>query len=143
MIETSAAYALASWQHFDDTVSDELLRAVAGAFALVAAADGNIARSEVDRFASLMAEHSDRFSGLDYAVAEQVFRDICNAIISDPEAGKVRALACLEAIRGKPTDQELARSAAEIALAADGKDLNSEHVALQAVCDALGLPPRI
>ena len=90
-IDERAAYALASWRHFDETVSDELLRAVTGAFALVAAADGDLAVSEVDRFLALLHEHETVFRPLSFAELEHVFRDICGAIISDPEQGWQRA----------------------------------------------------
>ena len=48
--DESVAYALAAWNRFEDSVSDGLLRAVAGAFVLVAAADGELSRAEADRF---------------------------------------------------------------------------------------------
>jgi tellurite resistance protein len=142
MIEENAAYALASWKHFDDSVSGELLRAVTGAFALTAASDGDLAVNEVDRFMGLLHEQAHRFSGLDFAEVEHVFRDICGALMSDPAVGRQHALECVGSVARNVQQAELVRSAAEIALAADGRDLNSEHTALNAICEALGLRPR-
>ena len=38
-LDESMAYALATWARFDEAITDDLLRAVCGAFAIVAAAD--------------------------------------------------------------------------------------------------------
>jgi hypothetical protein len=39
-LDESTAYALATWARFDAAITDTLLRAVCGAFAIVATADG-------------------------------------------------------------------------------------------------------
>jgi tellurite resistance protein len=138
-IDERAAYAQASWRHFDETVSDELLRAVTGAFALVAAADGDLAAAEVDRFMALLQEHAAVFSQLDFAELEHVFRDICGAIISDPEQGWQRALECVLLVRNNTDHVNLVRSAAQIAMAADAREADSEQKVLSVIDRALGV----
>ena len=140
-IDERAAYALASWRHFDETVSDELLRAVTGAFALVAAADGDLAVSEVDRFLALLHEHETVFRPLSFAELEHVFRDICGAIISDPEQGWQRALECVLLVRKNANHVKLVRSAATIAMAADDREAASEQKVLSVIDRALGVAP--
>lgn len=142
MIEEDVAYALVSWKHFEESVSGDLLRAVTGAFALVATADSEMTDSEVDRFVELLHQHAGRFRGLDFAEVERVFRDICGAMMSDPEDGFRLAIDTVNLVAHNEKYAELVRSAAEIALAADKRDLTSEHVALDAICKALGLRPR-
>lgn len=141
MIEENVAYALASWKHFDESVTGDLLRAVTAAFSLVAVGDGEMSGSEVDRFMELLHKQADRFSGLDFAEVEHVFRDICGALITDPTAGFQCALSCIGRVANNREYAELVRSAAEIALAADNRDLNAEHVALETICRTLGLEP--
>ena len=142
MLEENVAYALASWKHFEDSITNDLLRAVTGGFALVAAADGEMAASEVDRFMKLLHDHADRFIGLDFIEVERVFRDICSAILSDPSTGRQHALDCIALVALNTKHAELVRSAAEIALAADKRDLTAEHPALDAICMTLALSPR-
>ena len=108
--EEEAAYALASWGRFDAAVSDELLRAVTSAFALVAVADGDLAKSEIDRFVGLLKERSDVLEPLDIDQVERRFRDICGALLTNPPVGRRRALAYIAAVARSAVDCAAATS---------------------------------
>jgi tellurite resistance protein len=138
--EESVAYAIATWARFDDSVSGELLRALCSAFALVAAADGELSRAEVDRFVGVLRSKADVFSAVDFDEIEAAFRDLAEAIVADPEDGKRLALGHLTQIKEDPPEQrELVRAGAEIAAAADGRARPAEARALREIRQALGL----
>jgi tellurite resistance protein len=137
--EESVAYAIATWARFDDSVSGELLRALCSAFALVAAADGELSRAEVDRFVGVLRSKADLFCAVDFDELETAFRDLAEAMISDPEDGKRLALGHLTQIKGEPAHCELVRAGAEIAAAADGRARPAEARALREIRRALGL----
>ncbi|MBW1876310.1 MAG: tellurite resistance TerB family protein [Deltaproteobacteria bacterium] len=139
--DESMAYAIATWARFDAGVSDDLLRALAAAFALVAVADGELAKSEADEFVELLRSKSDVFSSVDFDALELVFRDLTDALIGDPEQGRVRACDCIARMKGDPAKCELVRSGAAIAVAADGHVRAPEQAAMQEICAALGLEP--
>ena len=140
--EDQTIYALASWRRFDAEVSDQLLRAVTAAFALVAVADGDLATSEVDRFVPLLKERSSELQPLEIERVEGLFRDICGALLTDPATGRQSALAYIANVAGNDVECELVRAAAEIAVAADNRELVSERVLLTEICDTLGIPAR-
>ena len=117
--EESVAYALAAWSRFDESVPDGLLRAVSGAFVLVAAADGELSRAEAVRFMDVLRSKSEVFIGLDFRALENTFGDLADAIFADPEDGKRLALDCVARVRGVPRHAELVMSAAQIAADAD------------------------
>lgn len=133
------AYAIATWARFDATVSGDLLRALSGAFALVAAADGELARSEVSAFVELLRSKADVLSGIDFNALEVAFRDLAESLIADPEGGRLQALDCVARVKGNAAECELVRSGAEIAIAADGRARTEEQEALEEICKALGL----
>jgi tellurite resistance protein len=140
--EEEAAYALASWGRFDASITDQLVLAITSAFVLVAVADGDLASSEIDRFTVLLRAHADVLAPLDIERVDRLFRDLGGALLSEPTAGRQRALACIAAVQGNAVHCELVRSAAEIALAADNRELAAEHEVLGEICKALGIPPR-
>lgn len=72
--DESVAYALAAWNRFDQSVPDGLLRAVSGAFVLVAAADGELSRSEAVRFFEVLRSKADAFSAIDFRELENFWR---------------------------------------------------------------------
>lgn len=117
--EESVAYALAAWNRFDESVSDGLLRAVSGAFVLVAAADGELSRAEAVRFMDVLRSKSDTFSAIDFRALENTFGDLADAMFADPEDGKRLALDCVARVRGVPRHAELVMTAAQIAADAD------------------------
>lgn len=133
------AYAVAAWARFNSEVSDDLLRALSGAFALVAAADGELATSEVDGFITLLREKESVFSNLDFDALEGNFRELADALIANPDDGRLRALDCVAGVRGDAAKSELVRSAAQIALAADGRVRGPEEAAVREVSRVLGL----
>lgn len=133
------AYAIATWGRFNAAVSGDLLRALSGAFALVAAADGELARSEVAAFLELLRSKADVFSGVDFNALEITFRDLTDSLIADPEGGLLQALECVARVKGNAEQCALVRSGAEIAIAADGRARAQESTALRQICQALGL----
>lgn len=133
------AFANATWARFDEEVSDDLLRALCAAFALVSAADGNVSQSEIDRFSTILADAADRFPGLDLAKIDSLFPQLGQALLSDPEDGRRHLLAEVAQVRDDPQKRDLVRAAAFIALAADGRTLESEKRVLQEIGGALGL----
>ena len=137
--DESVAYALAAWNRFDQTVPDGLLRAVSGAFVLVAAADGELSRSEAVRFFEVLRSKADAFSAIDFRELEKIFGDLVDAMFADPEDGKRLALQFVARVKGIPEHAELVKSAAEIAAAADGRLESVEESVLREVCLALGL----
>jgi tellurite resistance protein len=137
--DESMAYAVATWVRFNAVVSDDLLRAVSAAFALVAAADGELANSEVDGFVELLRSKSDIFASIDFDSLELAFRDLADSLIADPEQGRARACECIARMKGDAKRCELVRSAAAIAVAADGLVRAPEEAAMQNICVALGL----
>ena len=139
--DESVAYAIATWARFNANVSDDLLRALSAAFALVAAADGELATSEVDEFVELLRSKADVFSGIDFNALEVAFRDLSESLIADPEQGRMRASDCIARMKGDADRCELVRSGAAIALAADGHVRAPEQAAMQDICAALGLEP--
>ncbi len=140
--EDEAVYALASWGRFDEAVSDELLRAVTSAFALVAVADGDLAKSEIDRFVLLLRERSNALQPLDIERVEGQFRDVCSALLTDPSTGRQRALAYIANVAGNGVECELVRAAAEIAVAADNRELVAEQDLLREICETMGIAAR-
>ena len=133
------AYAVAAWARFNAEVSGDLLRALSGAFALVAAADGELATSEVDGFLALLREKESVFPNLDFDALEGSFRELADALIANPDDGRLRCLDCVAGVRGDATQSELVRSAAAIALAADGRVRAPEEAAVAEITRVLGL----
>ncbi|HSN84896.1 MAG TPA: TerB family tellurite resistance protein [Polyangiales bacterium] len=136
--EESVAYALAAWNRFDETISDGLLRAVSGAFVLVAAADGELSRTEAERFFEVLQSESEVFSAIDFRQLRKTFGDLADAMFADPEDGKRLALECVARVKGVPAHAELVKSAAQIAAAADGRLEKVEESAMQEIRRALG-----
>lgn len=139
-IDDGSAYAEASWARFDDEVSDDLLRAVCAAFALVSAADGSVSVSEIERFAKVLAESARAFPKLDLDKVDGPFRQLCQALLSDPEPGRRHVLAEVAVVKDDRLKAALVYEAARIAIEADGRTLASEKTALAEIGDALGLP---
>ena len=142
VFKEEAAYAIASWRRFDSTITDDLVRAITSAFVIVAVADGDLAQSEIDRFILLIREQENVLVPLDIDRVDLLLRDISTAILSDPAAGRSRALEFIAAVEGNAIHCELVRSAAEIAVAADSRELTSEKEVLQEICKAMGITMR-
>ena len=138
-LDESVAYALAAWNRFDENVTHGLLRAVAGAFVLVAATDGELSRSEAERFLDVLKSRSEAFSALDFGALETTFGDLAEAMFADPEDGKRLALEYVARVRGVPSHAELVMSAAHIAADADGRLQSSEQAVIGDIRQVLGL----
>src|SRR5690242_11521745 len=115
-LDEATAYAMVTWSRFDEAITDDLLRAVCGAFAIVAAADGDVAETEIRGFLDVIREKAEVFPRLDLAVVERLFRDLTMALLSDPEGGRQHVLAEIARVRERPKERELVRSAAQIAV---------------------------
>ena len=79
------AYAQASWSRFEQEVSDDLLRALCAAFAVVATADGHLDERESRRFLGVLRSNLGKLPKLDLPRLEQLFVDLSEALRSDPE----------------------------------------------------------
>ncbi|MFW5876567.1 MAG: TerB family tellurite resistance protein [Myxococcota bacterium] len=141
-LDEAQAQAIATWSRFDADVTDELLRAVAGAFAAIACADGELAQSEVDRFVETVIS-SDALPKVDAGRLEASFRDLCQAIFTDFEEGRRRALDAVERVKGDPQKAELVVRAGQIAVVADERLQPPEETALREICERLGLDPEL
>lgn len=137
--DETVAYALAAWKRFDENVSGDLVRAVAGAFALVAACDGELSASEADRFLEVLGAKADHLSALDFGALSRTFRDLSEAMISDPVSGKQLALANVARVKGSRKYAELVSGAARIAASADGRIEVVEEKVMGDIQNALGL----
>ncbi len=140
--EEAAAYALTSWRRFESEVTDDVARAITSAFVLVAVADGDLAQSEIDRFILLMLDRENLLRTLGIDNFDMMFRDIGAAILSDPIACRRRALDLIAAVKADATHCELVRAAAEIAIAADNRELASEQEVMEQICKAMGIAVR-
>jgi tellurite resistance protein len=139
--EVEALYAAAAWKRFDDEISDELLRAVTSAFALIAVADGDLAEAEDAGFLSVLRDHPKLFPQLSFKELDIKFKDVCSALLSDPDAGRQHALQEIAAVRGDPAECDLVYSAAQIAMAADNRGIVEESVLLTEICHTLDIAP--
>ena len=137
--DEAVAYALAAWKRFDENVSGDLVRAVAGACVLVAACDGELSASEADRFLEALGAKADHLSALDFGALSRTFRDLSEAMISDPVDGKKLALANVARVKGTREYAELVSGAARIAASADGRIEMVEEKVMDDIQNALGL----
>ena len=143
-IEKETAYAIASWQRFNSEITDNVARAITSAFVLVAVADGDgdLGDSEIDRFISLIRDQESVLAPLNLDRIEALFRNIGGAILSDPIAERSQALDIIATVKANATHCELVRSAAEIAILADNRELASEQEVMKQICEALEIDAR-
>ncbi|MEM1436234.1 MAG: hypothetical protein AAGG11_19440 [Pseudomonadota bacterium] len=135
----AAVYAEAAWQRFEAEIDDRLLRAVTGAFALIVAADGDLAAEEADRFLVMMHGRARLFPGLNFDAVAAVYRDLTSALLSDPEGGRAHALDSVAAVKDVAQHCELVLAAARIALSADHEERPAELSVLEDIRAALAL----
>ena len=62
--------------------------------------------------------------------------------MSDPHAGRAHALELIAAVKTNEIYCELVRSAAEIAILADNRELDSEKEVLEIICDTMNIATR-
>ena len=84
-------------------------------------------RAEIERFASVLTDSLDRFPNLDLEKTLGLFRQLGQALLSDPEEGRRRVLDEVAIVRDDDQQRDLVRSAALIAIEADGRTLESEE----------------
>jgi len=137
-LDEQTALAVQAWQRFDSVVTDGLVRAVAGAFAVVACSDGELAEEEVEQFVKFAREH-EAFHVLDRDALEAAFRSLCEALFTDIEVGRRHALSEAGHLRDDPEQARLVLEAGRIALLADHRETKAEREALGLLADALGI----
>jgi len=121
-------------------VTDDLLRAVCGAYALITCSDGDVADSEVERFLALVKADA-RFPFINPKRLEAVFRDLTKALLDDPVRGRKLAFGAIEKFKGDPDRAELIIQAAQIGIVADGVLEEVEETVLGQICWAVGVDP--
>jgi len=136
-IDEQTAYAIAAWQRFDDAISDQLLRAVAAAFALIVTSDGDVAASEIESFVDSVIT-SKRLPKVDVGALESAFRSLCEALMAGGD-GRARALEAIAQVGGDQRTAELVKHAAHVAVEADGVVREAEKDVLVEIDRALGL----
>ena len=134
-----AGYALSCWQRFNDHVEERLSRASICAFGLVACADGDLARTEVERCASLLNERASTLIGMSDKDLQRAFGDVVSALLADPTQIRRHALDVVGAIKDEAVSAEVVFDVAQIAARADGRQRASEDEMLDAISRALGL----
>ncbi|MGF1468741.1 MAG: TerB family tellurite resistance protein [Sandaracinaceae bacterium] len=132
--------AEAAWARFDGEVSDPLLRAVSGAFAFVACADGHLAEDEVERFLRLVREQP-ALAAVATDALETRFRELADAFRVDFGTGESRAAAAVREVAGSQEGADLVIRAAQIAIVADERLAAAEEAALGRLCALLGVDP--
>lgn len=133
--------AVATWERFDEEVPDDVLRAVSGAFALVACSDGSLDESEIEAFLEMIRD-TRAFRDVHLGTLEAQFRRLGRAILDDFEEGRRHALREIGLLaRGDASQTALVVSAAQIAVVSNGDLAEAEEATLRQICEALGLDP--
>ncbi len=132
--------AVKAWSELEGDITDELLRAISGAFAMVACADGSLEKSEIDEFLAYV-RGIESFSDVDMSALERHFREFGEALIDDYDGGRKLALDAIAAMRGDEEKRQRVVRAAQIALVADEDVKEVEEMVLGMICEALGLDP--
>lgn len=138
-LDERTAYAIATWNRFDDAVPEELMQALCGAFAIVAAADGELSHVEVDDFLAAVRTKTDAFAGVNFSQLEVALQDLVEASFADPTEARRRALAHVAEVRSHPQWPDLVTAAAQIAVDADDRVRSSEEAIMGEIRAALGL----
>ena len=116
----------------------EAWSAVTAAFASIAASDGEVAKSERERFERWLADHSRRADVHRRALA--LFDELATKLVGpDAERAHKEVAAFLRACETND-DRALALAAAQAAIVADERIDEREELALQRICELLGVP---
>lgn len=121
-------------------VTDELMRAVCGAYAIIACSDGEVADEEVEAFLGLVRQ-DERFPFINPKLLETVFRELTSAILEDGVKGRALAFGAIEKFKGDTERSEIVIRAAQLGIVADGVLEPVEEAALAQICRALGVDP--
>lgn len=125
---------------YDRVVDDELQRAVVEAYVYVAAADGDLAALELERFVR-WAREQEAFEGSEPSELAARFGDVAQGFRDDFDAAEERALAAVAAAKDRPGGADLVESAAGVAVVADEALQEVEETAVDRVRAALGRGP--
>ena len=121
-------------------MSEDLRQAVTETFVYVAAADGDFAALELERFVR-WAKEQPAFEGTEPAELAARFGDVAERFRADFEGAQERALASVAAVKDEPGAADLVLSAAGIAVVADEELHEVEESAVDRVSRALGVEP--
>ncbi len=123
----------ALWAAFRAKDRDRVIVGVAAAFALVAAANGTLEESEIERFLDVV--RGSRLAPSDAATREQLakaFDDLARTLLQGPELGHGECMRVLGDFGFDPVRSEIIWSATRAALVADSAlDPEEQNVALE------------
>ena len=117
----------------------ELIDALAAAYALVAAADRDLAEIELGRLRNWGKEAG--FSGADLSDLQDRARGFAAGLVNQAGENRVIALARVRALAGDDQRAGLVLAAARVAVVADERVVEAEEDALREIAGALGLDP--
>ncbi len=117
-------------------MDDPLARAVTETFVYVAAADGDLAAPELERFVAWASEQAP-LAEVPRAELAARFGDVAAAFRRDFTAAESHALDAVRAVRGLEGAAELLLSAAGVAVVADGALREVEESAVDRIAEAL------
>lgn len=123
----------------DASRDPELFDALAAAYALIAAADNEVAEIEVQRLREWALGHG--FDGSDLDELESRCRTIGQGILTHPEKNREIALARVRAIDPNGKRAALVLEVARVAVVADRGLEEQEEGVLKEVAEALGVDP--
>ena len=130
------------WAAFKGKDRDRVIVGVAAAFAHVAAANGNIAASETQRFLDVV--RGSRLAPTDAATSEQLasaFEQLTRVMLERPELGRSESLRVLSDFGFDPMRSEIIWSATRAALVADAALDSTEQGAAEEIRLALRIRP--
>lgn len=140
-IDKSQAIAIAAFARFDGDVTDPLLRGVSAAYCLIACADGDLDDAELREYVAL-AQTDAVFEKLDRSKLATALRTFAEALQTDVQAGRTRALELVREVGKDAATRTLLLDAAKLAMKANANVTRSEIGALRDLCMALGVNPR-
>jgi tellurite resistance protein len=98
-----------------------------------------VTEEETAGFLAVVRARAGAFRQLDMALVEQQFRGLCAALLTDPKGGRQHALSEIAQVKGLTAQQEIVRSAAQIAILADHQVKRNEELVMGEICNALGI----
>ena len=116
------------------------INALLGAYLIVAAADGDVAAPEMDRFSQTIHEMLPQL-GLSSAGLTRRVENALHLFATRPGRSRDDALAAIAGFREDETMREAIIALARIAAVADKALEPQEEYALREIADVLGLPP--
>lgn len=128
------------FKDISDQWKEEHLEALAWAFALIAAADRNIAYAETHRFLDVARDQFE-LEHVPFGHLAARFDDAVEAILNDPDRGWAQAMDAIRAAVDHGLRVKDVISAARIAVVADLRIEKVEETALHRLASELGVDP--